>query len=83
MSPKFQFQEAITPSESVDVSVKSTISFLFCWEKSKFAIGGLFPGGKTVTSIEKELGYKVDYEEVKGKIKKHFELIFECDFVEA
>ena len=39
--------------------------------------------GKTVTSLEKELGNKVDYEEVKGKIKKHFELVFECDFEEA
>jgi lipoyl(octanoyl) transferase len=39
--------------------------------------------GKTVTSIEKELGNKVDYEEVKAKIKKHFELVFECDFIQA
>jgi len=37
--------------------------------------------GKTVTSLEKELGFKVDYEEVKLKIKKHFELIFECELV--
>ena len=39
--------------------------------------------GKTVTSLEKELGHKVDYEEVKEKIKKHFELVFECDFIQA
>jgi lipoyl(octanoyl) transferase len=37
--------------------------------------------GKTVTSLEKELGKKVDYEEVKQKIKKHFELIFDCELV--
>jgi lipoyl(octanoyl) transferase len=37
--------------------------------------------GKTVTSLEKELGYKVNYEEVKEKIKKHFQLIFEADLV--
>jgi len=37
--------------------------------------------GKTVTSLEKELGNKVDYEEVKQKIKKHFELIFDCELV--
>ena len=37
--------------------------------------------GKTVTSLEKELGYKVNYEEVKEKLKKHFQLIFEVDIV--
>ena len=37
--------------------------------------------GKTVTSLEKELGYKVNYEEVKEKIKKHFQRIFEVDFI--
>jgi len=39
--------------------------------------------GKTVTSLEKELGRKVDYEEVKEKIKKHFELIFDCELTSA
>jgi len=39
--------------------------------------------GKTVTSLEKELGHKVDYEEVKEKIKKHFALVFDCDLVNA
>jgi hypothetical protein len=29
-----------------------------------------------VTSIEKETGGKVDYEEVKEKLKRHFEIIF-------
>jgi lipoyl(octanoyl) transferase len=37
--------------------------------------------GKTVTSLEKELGRKLDYEEVKQKIKKHFEAIFDCDLI--
>jgi len=31
---------------------------------------------KQVTSIEKELGFKVDFEEVKEKIKKNFEIVF-------
>ena len=35
--------------------------------------------GKAVTSLEKELGHKVNYEEVKEKIKKHFQLIFDCE----
>jgi ribosomal protein L23 len=34
-----------------------------------------------VTSLEKELGRKVDYEAVKQKIKKHFETIFDCELV--
>ena len=37
--------------------------------------------GKTVTSLEKELGKKVDYEAVKQKIKKHFEAIFDCELI--
>jgi lipoyl(octanoyl) transferase len=37
--------------------------------------------GKTVTSLEKELGKKLDYEEVKQKIKKHFALIFDCELI--
>ena len=37
--------------------------------------------GKTVTSLEKELGQKVNYQEVKEKIKKHFQLIFDCELV--
>jgi len=39
--------------------------------------------GKTVTSLEKELGRKVDYAEVKEKIKKHFALIFDCELTSA
>jgi lipoyl(octanoyl) transferase len=37
--------------------------------------------GKTVTSLEKELGKKLDYQEVKDKIKKHFANIFNCELV--
>jgi lipoyl(octanoyl) transferase len=37
--------------------------------------------GKTVTSLEKELGRKLDYEEVKQKIKFHFEAIFDCELI--
>ncbi|MBK6381524.1 MAG: lipoyl(octanoyl) transferase LipB [Chitinophagaceae bacterium] len=34
---------------------------------------------KQVTSMEKELGYTVDYNEVKEKIKRNFEKIFESE----
>ena len=37
--------------------------------------------GKAVTSLEKELGRKVDYADVKQKIKFHFEKVFDCDIV--
>jgi lipoyl(octanoyl) transferase len=37
--------------------------------------------GKTVTSLEKELGHKVNYEDVKEKVKKHFQLIFDCELI--
>lgn len=43
--------------------------------------GQIVPCGitdKAVTSIEKELGRKVDMEEVKEKLKKHFAAQFEC-----
>ena len=33
---------------------------------------------KAVTSLEKELGRKVDTEEVKGRIKAHFSALFGC-----
>lgn len=38
---------------------------------------------KAVTSMHLELGYKVDYEEVKDKVKKHFKELFEFEFAEA
>ncbi len=45
--------------------------------------GNIIPCGitdKAVTSLEKELGIKVDEEEVKQKLKKHFANLFECQF---
>jgi len=36
---------------------------------------------KQVTSLEKELGYKVDYEEAKEKVKRNFEEVFEVELV--
>ena len=36
---------------------------------------------KQVTSMQKELGYAVNYSEVKGKIKSNFEKIFESEIV--
>lgn len=38
---------------------------------------------KQVTSIERELGYKVDFEEVKEKIKKNFEKVFDAIITNA
>ena len=37
--------------------------------------------GKQVTSLEQELGQKVNIEEVKDKIKKHFAEVFDCQFI--
>jgi lipoyl(octanoyl) transferase len=34
---------------------------------------------KQVTSIEKELGHKVDFEEAKERVKKNFEKVFEVE----
>ena len=36
---------------------------------------------KQVTSIERELGYKVDYEEAKEKLKRNFEKVFDAELV--
>lgn len=38
--------------------------------------------GKQVTSLEKELGRKVDMEEVKERVKKNFEKVFEAEMVD-
>ena len=46
--------------------------------------GNIIPCGiadKAVTSLDKELGRKVDEEEVKQKLKKHFAELFICEFV--
>lgn len=47
--------------------------------------GQIVPCGitdKAVTSMEKELGRKLDMEEVKGKVRKHFAAQFDCELVE-
>jgi lipoyl(octanoyl) transferase len=36
---------------------------------------------KDVTSMERELGHKVDMEQVKGHLKKHLEILFEMKLV--
>lgn len=36
---------------------------------------------KAVTSLQKELGREMDMEEVKKKLKKHFEKVFECKLI--
>jgi lipoyl(octanoyl) transferase len=36
---------------------------------------------KQVTSIEKELGHKVDFEEAKQKVKRNFEEVFNVDLI--
>jgi lipoyl(octanoyl) transferase len=38
---------------------------------------------KAVTSMDKELGKKVNEEEVKQKLKKHFADLFECELINA
>jgi len=42
---------------------------------------GIATEDKTVTSLEKELGRKVDMNEVKFKIKSHFASLFEYNYV--
>ena len=36
---------------------------------------------KQVTSVEKELGYKVDFDEIKGKIKRNFASVFGVELI--
>lgn len=45
--------------------------------------GNIIPCGidKPVTSLDKELGRKIDENEVKEKMKKHFAQLFECEFI--
>jgi lipoyl(octanoyl) transferase len=48
--------------------------------------GNIIPCGiqdKAVTSLEKELGRKVDIDDVKEKVKRHFEDIFEAKLIDA
>ena len=42
---------------------------------------GINDADKDVTSLEAELGYEVEIEGVKEKVKKHFATIFDFDFV--
>jgi lipoyl(octanoyl) transferase len=37
---------------------------------------------KQVSSVEKELGYTVDYAEIKEKLKRNFEKVFESDLID-
>lgn len=37
--------------------------------------------GKSVTSLEAELGVRMDHEEIKAKILKHFATVFEAEFI--
>ena len=37
--------------------------------------------GKQVTSLERELEQKLNIEEVKNKIKRHFSEVFKCKFI--
>ncbi|HEX7902824.1 MAG TPA: lipoyl(octanoyl) transferase LipB [Chitinophagaceae bacterium] len=39
--------------------------------------------GKQVTSLEKELGKKIDFEEAKEKVKKNFSNVFDVDLIQA
>ncbi|CAN5450853.1 lipoyl(octanoyl) transferase LipB [soil metagenome] len=46
--------------------------------------GNIIPCGivdKAVTSLDKELGHKVDEEELKQKLTKHFTELFECEII--
>lgn len=48
--------------------------------------GNIVPCGivdKSVTSLQQELGYKLDMEEVKEKLKKHLASIFEMELINA
>ncbi len=41
---------------------------------------GINDADKDVTSLEAELGYAVDIEEVKQKVKKHFSVLFDFEY---
>ena len=36
---------------------------------------------KAVTSLNKELGHDVNMNDIKGKLKKHFSSLFECEII--
>lgn len=37
---------------------------------------------KSVTSLAKELGYSIDMDEVKGRVRRHFEEVFEVELID-
>lgn len=43
---------------------------------------GIADTDKTVTSLEQELGYPLDYQEVQQRLKRHFSEVFECQLVD-
>jgi len=44
---------------------------------------GIADEDKTVTSLQAELGRKIDLQEVKTKLKRHFAEVFECEVVDS
>jgi lipoyl(octanoyl) transferase len=38
---------------------------------------------KQVTSLEKEMGEKIDFEKAKERVKKNFEIVFEVELVNS
>ena len=38
---------------------------------------------KQVTSLEKELGYKINFEEAKEKVKRNFKKVFDVELVNS
>ncbi len=43
---------------------------------------GIADADKTVTSLQAELGRKIDLQEVKTKLKRHFAEVFECEIIQ-
>lgn len=43
---------------------------------------GIADEDKTVTSLQAELGRKIDLQEVKTKLKRHFAEVFECEIID-
>ncbi|GAB4493880.1 MAG: lipoyl(octanoyl) transferase LipB [Saprospiraceae bacterium] len=43
---------------------------------------GIADADKTVTSLQAELGRKIDLQEVKTKLKRHFAEVFECKIIQ-
>lgn len=43
---------------------------------------GISDADKTVTSMERELGRRIDEQEVKNKLKRHFASVFQCEVID-